>query len=100
MEQNQIHDDVNKYGQAALDIIYNSRPGNNFDFDKEVEFSNSNKVTSKLDYLPSDFFPPTGEATKYHSSSVYPQVQTWKRDNLDLTKWGKFFFQRLEFGEI
>ena len=86
MKPNQSHDDVNKHGQAALEVLYNSKPGNSLDFERAARFSS--KVASRLVYLPPESLPPTCDAAKYHSYRVYHQVQTWLGNSLDPTKWG------------
>lgn len=86
MNPNQSHDDVNKHGQASLEVLYNCKPGNSLDFERAARFSN--KVASRLVYLPPESLPPTCDAAKYHSYRVYHQVQTWLGNTLDPTKWG------------
>lgn len=88
LKPNQSHEDVNKHGQAALEILYNCKPGNSLDFERAARFSS--KVASKSVYLPPESLPPTCDATKYHSYRVYHQVQTWQGNPLDPTKWGWF----------
>ena len=46
MTPNQSHDDVNKHGQAALEVLYNCKPGNILDFERAARFSS--KVASRL----------------------------------------------------
>ena len=69
MKPNQSHDDVNKHGQAALEVLYNSKPGNSLDFERAARFSS--KVASRSIYLPLESLPPTCDAAKYHSYRVY-----------------------------
>ena len=85
MKPNQSHDDVNKHGQAALEVLYNCKPGNSLDFERAARFSS--KVASRLVYLPPESLPPTCDAAKYRSYRVYHQVQTWLGNILDPTKW-------------
>lgn len=86
MEPNQSHECVNKHGQAALEVLYNCKPGNSLDFERAARFSS--KVASRLVYLPPESLPPTVNAAKYHSYRVYHQVQTWLGNILDPNKWG------------
>ena len=86
MKPNQSHDDVNKHGQATLEVLYNSKSGNSLDFERVDRFSS--KVASRLVYLPPESLPPTYDAAKHHSYRVYHQVQTWLGNSLDPTKWG------------
>ena len=88
MKPNQSRRDFNKHGQAALEILYNRKPGNSLDFERAARFSS--KVASRSVYLPPESLPPTCDAAKYHSYRVYHQVQTWQGNNLDPTKWGWF----------
>ena len=88
MKPSQSHEDVNKHGQAALEILYNCKHGNSLDFERAAKFSN--KVASRSVYLPPESLPPTCDAAKYHSYRVYHQVQTWQGNHPDPTKWGWF----------
>ncbi|MPC95446.1 hypothetical protein E2C01_090658 [Portunus trituberculatus] len=77
---------INKHGQASLEILYSCKPGNSLDFEKAAMFSR--KVASRSVYLPPESLPPTCDAATYHSYRVYHQVQTWLGNILDPTKWG------------
>ena len=83
---NQIHDNVNKHGQASLEVLYSCKPGRNLDFERAARFSS--KVASRSMYLPPESLPPTCDAARYHSYRVYRQVHTWLGNDLDQTKWG------------
>lgn len=86
MKPNQSHDEINKHGQASLEILYSCKPGNSLDFERAAMFSR--KVASRSVYLPPESLPPTCDAARYHSYRVYHQVQTWLGNILDPTKWG------------
>ena len=98
LKQNQRHDDVNKHGQAALEILYNCKPSNSLDFERAARFSN--KVASRSIYLPPESLPPTCDAARYHSYRVYHQVQTWQGNHLDPTKWGWFIHKDQNFEKL
>ena len=82
---NQIHDNVNKHGQASLEILYSCKPGHSLDFERTARFSS--KVAYRSMHLPPESLPPTCDASRYHSYRLYHQVQTWLGNDLDLTKW-------------
>ena len=88
MQPNQSHDDVNRHGQASLEVLYNCKPGNSLDFERAARFSS--KVASRMVYLPPESLPPTCDAAKCHSYRVYHQVQAWLGNILDPTEWGWF----------
>ena len=46
MTPNQSHYDVDKHGQAALEVLYNCKLGNILDFERAARFSS--KVASRL----------------------------------------------------
>ena len=83
---NQIHDNVNKHGQASLEVLYSCKPEHSLDFERAARFSS--KVASRSMYLPPGSLPPTCDTARYHSYRVYHQVQTWLGNDLYPTKWG------------
>lgn len=82
---NQSHDDINKYSQASLKVLYNCNPENSLDFERGAMFSR--KVAFRSVCLPPESLPPTSDAARYYSYRVYHQVQTWLDNILDPTKW-------------
>ena len=86
MKPNQSHDDVDKHGQATLEVLYNCKNGNSLDFERAAKFSS--KVASRSVYLPPESLPPTCDAARYHNFRVYLQVQAWLGKSLDPTMWG------------
>ena len=47
---NQVHDNVNKHGQASVDVLYSCKPGHNLDFETAARFSS--KIASRSMYPP------------------------------------------------
>ena len=88
MQPIQSHTDINKHGQASLEVMYNCKPGNSLDFERAARFSS--KVAPRMIYMPPESRPPTCDAAKYHTYRVYHQVQAWLGNVLDPTEWGRF----------
>ena len=72
---NQIHDNVNKHGQASLEVLYSCKPGHSLDFERAARFSSN--VAPRSMYLPPESLPPTCDVARYHSYRVYHQVHTY-----------------------
>ena len=84
MKPNQSHDDVNKHGEAALEILY--KPGNSLEFERVARFSS--KVASRSVYLPpeSPHSPVMQPSITVTECTTKYSLQTWQGNHLDPTK--------------
>ena len=75
--------DVTAAGEQVLVSIYNGRPEESLDSLCYKQFCE--KVTTNTSHVQPQTLPPTTAAAKYHSLSVYLQIQQWKGPEDDLS---------------
>lgn len=74
-------------GESALVSLYSgSQTGDTLDQLRLQKFCQ--KVGTSTASVQPQILPPTSAAARYHSFSVYRQVQTWQSSDLPPTDWG------------
>ena len=79
-------DDIVKYGEKAMVLLFGKNIQENLDSIRLSVFYQ--KVAGSIKCVKPENLPPTSSATRYHSLSVFHQIQVWKGEMTYLQKTG------------